>query len=393
MRTDGNCCMIQLTNDFGQKISICASAADQNLNFAQPPTTIQCWVPQACVGMQAECLRFGAMVPDAGPNVGVVGIGSYLPPRRVTNEDIERCVNTTAQWIVSRTGIKERRYVSPDTCTSDLAAWAAADAIDDAKLGPSDIGLTVLGTSTPDWILPATSCHVQTKLGLPAAPAFDVSAVCSGFIYSLAVAHSMFNLCCPNSHALVIGADTFSKLLDFEDRTSSVFFGDGAGAVVLGKVPAGYGILATELMASGALHDIIKVPAGGLHLPASTDTLSGRQHYFRMDGKAVWKYVTTTIPKLVPAVLAKAKLEAADIDLFIFHQANRVMVDYCATQLGIDTARLHYTVEKYGNTAAASIPVTLHDAIQQGRVQRGSHLVLVTVGGGMTAAATVMRWY
>ncbi|KAL0054210.1 hypothetical protein WJX82_005520 [Trebouxia sp. C0006] len=146
-------------------------------------------------------------------------------------------------------------------------------------------------------------------------------------------------------------------------------------------------------MASGALHDIIKVPAGGLHLPASTDTLSGRQHYFRMDGKAVWKYVTTTVPKLVPAVLAKAKLEAADIDLFIFHQANRVMVDYCATQLGIDTARLHYTVEKYGNTAAASIPVTLHDAIQQGRVQRGSHLVLVTVGGGMTAAATVMRWY
>ena len=234
---------------------------------------------------------------------------------------------------------------------------------------------------------------MQDKLGLPPAPAFDVSAVCSGFIYSLTVAHSMFNLCCGNGKALVIGADTFSKLLDFEDRTSSVFFGDAAGAVILGRVPADYGILASELMASGELHDIIKVPAGGLHLPASQDTLSGRQHYFRMDGKAVWKYVTTTIPQLVPAVLAKANLQASDIDLFIFHQANRVMVDYCATQLGIDTGKLHYTVEKYGNTAAASIPVTLHDAVMQGRIQRGSLLVLVTVGGGMTAAATVMRWY
>ena len=326
-------------------------------------------------------------------NVGIVGIGSYLPSRRVTNEDIERTVNTTAQWIVSRTGIKERRYVGPDTCTSDLAAWAAASAIDDAKLSVSDIGLTVLGTSTPDWILPSTACHVQQKLGLPSAPAFDVSAVCSGFVYALTVAQNMFNLCCPNSHALVIGADTFSKLLDFEDRTSSVFFGDGAGAVVLGRVPADYGILASELMASGELHDIIKVPAGGLHLPASQDTLQDRQHYFRMDGRAVWNYVTTTIPKLVPSVLAKAKLELADIDLFIFHQANRVMVDYCATQLGIDTSRVHYTVEKYGNTAAASIPVTLHDAYLANRIQRGTRLLLVTVGGGMTAAATVVRWF
>lgn len=251
----------------------------------------------------------------------------------------------------------------------------------------------MLGTSTPDWILPSTACHVQQKLGLPAAPAFDVSAVCSGFIYSLTVAHNMFKLCCPNSYALVIGADTFSKLLDFEDRTSSVFFGDGAGAVVLGKVPAGYGILASELMASGELHDIIKVPAGGLHMPASTDTLQDRSHYFRMDGRAVWNYVTTTIPKLVPSVLAKADLKLDDIDLFIFHQANRVMIDYCGKQLGIDSSKVHFTVDKYGNTAAASIPVTLHDAYLQDRIQLGSRICLVTVGGGMTAAATVLRWY
>lgn len=203
----------------------------------------------------------------------------------------------------------------------------------------------------------------------------------------------MFKLCCPNSYALVVGADTFSKLLDFEDRTSSVFFGDGAGAVVLGKVPAGYGILASELMASGELHDIIKVPAGGLHMPASTDTLQDRQHYFRMDGRAVWTYVTTTIPKLVPSVLAKAGLKLDDIDLFVFHQANRIMVDHCASKLGVDSSKLHYTVEKYGNTAAASIPVTLHDAYLQNKIQRGSRLCLVTVGGGMTAAATVLRWY
>lgn len=301
------------------------------------------------------------------------------------------CFNSA---LTCRTGIKERRYVGPDTCTSDLAAWAAADAIDNAKLSVSDIGLTVLGTSTPDWILPSTACHVQQKLGLPAAPAFDVSAVCSGFIYSLTVAQNMFKLCCPNSYALVVGADTFSKLLDFEDRTSSVFFGDGAGAVVLGQVPAGYGILAAELTASGDLHDIIKVPAGGLHMPSSSDTLQDRQHYFRMDGRAVWNYVTTTIPKLVPSVLAKADLKLQDIDLFIFHQANRVMIEHCAKQLtGLDSSKVHYTVEKYGNTAAASIPVTLHDAYLQNKIQRGSRICLVTVGGGMTAAATVLRWY
>lgn len=172
-------------------------------------------------------------------DVGIVGIGSHLPSRRVTNAEIETFVKTTADWISSRTGIHERRYASADTCTSDLATQAARDALSDAQLTATDIGLTVLGTSTPDWILPSTACHVQQKLGLLPGPAFDVSAVCSGFMYALTIAHSLFNLCCTNSHALVIGAETFSKLLDFQDRTSSVFFGDGAGAVVLRRVPAG----------------------------------------------------------------------------------------------------------------------------------------------------------
>lgn len=328
-----------------------------------------------------------------GSGIGIVGIGSYLPPRRVTNTEIETFVSTTADWISSRTGIQERRYASADTCTSDLAANAASGALRDANLSPKDVGLTVLGTSTPDWILPSTACHVQQKLGLPAAPAFDVSAVCSGFIYAMTVAHSLFNLCCQTSHALVIGAETFSKLLDFQDRTSSVFFGDGAGAVVLGRVPAGYGILASEMTASGELHDIIKVPAGGSHLPASEDTLREHLHCFRMNGRAVWEYVTTIIPKILPSVLHKAGLDLADIDLFIFHQANYIMVSHCAKQLGINADRIHYTVNKYGNTTAASIPITLHDAVQRGKLRRGSQVVLVTVGGGMTAAASVMRWY
>ena len=330
-----------------------------------------------------------------GSGIGIIGIGSHLPPRRVNNAEIETFVNTTADWIATRTGIQERRYASADTCTSDLATQAARGALNHANLSPADVGLTVLGTSTPDWILPSTACHVQQKLGLPAAPAFDVSAVCSGFIYALTVAHSLFNLCCSStcSYALVIGAETFSKLLDFQDRTSSVFFGDGAGAVILGRVPAGYGILASELTANGELHDNIKVPAGGSHLPASEDTVREHLHCFRMNGRAVWEYVTTIIPKLLPSVLQKAGLDLADIDLFVFHQANYIMVSHCAKQLGIDAARIHYTVDKYGNTAAASIPITLHDALQQGKLYRGCRLMLVTVGGGMTAAATVLRWY
>ena len=328
-----------------------------------------------------------------GHGVGIVGIGSHLPSRRVSNAEIETLVKTTADWIASRTGIQERRYASADTCTSDLATQAARVALSDAQLTATDIGLTVLGTSTPDWILPSTACHVQQKLGLPPGPAFDVSAVCSGFIYALTVAHSLFNLCCATSHALVIGAETFSKLLDFQDRTSSVFFGDGAGAVVLGRVPAGYGILASELTANGELHDNVKVPAGGSHLPASEDTLRERLHCFRMNGRAVWDYVTSIIPKLLPSVLQKAGLDLEDVDLFIFHQANYIMVSHCAKQLGIDAARIHYTVDKYGNTAAASIPITLHDAWKQGKLHRGCQVMLVTVGGGMTAAASVIRWY
>ncbi|KAL3132008.1 hypothetical protein ABBQ32_008628 [Trebouxia sp. C0010 RCD-2024] len=325
--------------------------------------------------------------------IGIVGIGSYLPSRCVTNQEIETFVDTTADWIASRTGIQERRYASAGTCTSDLATKAAVSALGSANLSANDVGLTVLGTSTPDWTLPSTACHVQQKLGVPSGPAFDVSAVCSGFIYAMTVAHSLFNLCCSSSYALVIGAETFSKLLDFQDRTSSVFFGDGAGAVVLGSVPAGYGILASELTANGDLHDNIKVPAGGSHLPASEDTLRKRLHCFRMDGRAVWDYVTSIIPQIVPSVLQKAGLDLPDIDLFIFHQANYIMVNHCAKQLGIDAARVHYTVEKYGNTAAASIPITLHDALQQGKLHRGSVVMLVTVGGGMTAAASIMRWY
>lgn len=209
----------------------------------------------------------------------------------------------------------------------------------------------------------------------------------------MTVAHSLFNVCCSSSQALVIGAETFSKLLDFKDRTSSVFFGDGAGAVVLGRVPAGYGILASELTANGDLHDNIKVPAGGSHLPASEETVREHLHCFRMDGRAVWDYVTAIIPVILTSVLQKAGLVLDNIDLIIFHQANYVMVNHCAKQLAIDASRVHYTVNKYGNTAAASIPITLHDALQEGKLVRGSLVMLVTVGGGMTAAASVMRWY
>lgn len=328
------------------------------------------------------------------PGIGIVGTGVFLPPRRVTNEDIARRVDTSPEWIVSRTGIRERRHVDPETTTSELAALAAAAALENAQVPRDTVGMTVVATSSPDWIQPSTACAVHDRLGIRMAPAFDVQAVCSGFLYGLTVASSML-ASTPGQYgsALVIGAETFSKLLDFQDRTTCAFFGDGAGAAVLAPVPPGYGILATHLVAEGHLHDIVKVPAGGSRLAASAKTVEQRQHFFRMNGRGVWNFVTSITPELLKNVLTKAGISVDDIDLFVFHQANRVMIEHCLRELGVDPARAHFTIENYGNTAAASVPITLHDAVVQGRLKRGQLVLLAAMGGGMTAGAAILRWY
>ena len=324
--------------------------------------------------------------------IGIVGTGAYLPPGTVTNAQMAEVIDTSNEWIVDHTGICQRRFVEEGVATSDLATSAAAAAMKSAGISPEEIGLIVLATSSPDWIQPATACAVQHNLGLTRAAAFDISAVCCGFVYGLTVGSAMLSSRPAYRHVLVIGAEAYSKFLDWRDRQSCVFFGDGAGAVVLREVPAEHGILSTRLLADGAGTDIVGIPAGGSRLPASLETVGQRQHYFRMQGRRVWQYALHAFPLVIREAVSEAGLELQDVDLFIFHQSNAVMIDAVMRSMGVDREQTFLTVHKYGNTAAASIPITLHEAVEQGRIRPGQIVVLAAVGGGMTAGATVMRW-
>jgi len=325
--------------------------------------------------------------------IGIVGTGRCLPPRVVDNHEISRFVDTSDEWIVSRTGIRARRFADRAVTSSDLGAEAACAALASAGLRAEHVDAIIVATSSPDWIQPATACAVQRKVGARSAAAFDVGAVCAGFVYGLAVGCGLMTAFSDLRNVLVVGAETYSKLLDFQDRTSSVFFGDGAGAVVLGRVPQDYGILGVKLIADGRLTDVVMVPAGGGALPATEDTVRRRQHSFRMDGGRVWEYVTRELPRVVREALSTAGLDVDDVDVFVFHQANARLLEACMTGLGADAGRMVCTVEEFGNTAAASVPITLHAAALGGRLTRGSTVVLGAVGGGMTAGAAVLRWY
>lgn len=327
-------------------------------------------------------------------SVGIVGTGSFVPPRAVANDELARIVpGTSHDWIVSHTGIRARRFAEPGVMASDLAAHAARAALADADVADRQIGLIVLATSSPDWIQPPTACAVQQKLGLHGVPAFDIGAVCSGWVYGLVVGSAMLGAASGMDAVLVLAGEVYSRVLDWQDRRSSVFFGDGAGAAVLRRVPSDYGVLGWQLLADGDLLDAVGIPAGGARLPASIDTVLHRQHAFRMDGRRVWQFATSALPVVVNRALADACVTVDDVQLFIFHQANARIIDECLRVLKVGRDRTFTTVERYGNTAAASAPITLHEAREAGRVRRDDLVVLVAVGGGMTAGACVMRWY
>lgn len=335
-------------------------------------------------GSRPACLR---------PAIGLAGIGSFIPSRRVNNAELAQCVDTSDEWIVQHTGIHERRYAAQGVSTSDLAVEAARVALHYANMDIEEVGMLILATSSPNWIHPATACAVQEQLGIAHIPAFDVSAACSGFLYALSIGENILQATPDYGAILVIGAETNSRFLNFEDRTTCIYLGDGAGAAVLREVPQSYGILSTHLRAEGHLHDLVKIPAGGSHLVASLETIQQQQHYMRMDGRQVWQFVMQVVPEMIEAALAKASLTLAEIDHFIFHQANRVMIEACMRKLGIDVARAHFTVERYGNTASASIPITLHEVVEKGCIQHGDRVLCVAIGGGMTAASAIIRWY
>ena len=318
----------------------------------------------------------------------ITGTGSYLPPRRLTNDDLaaelaQRGIETSDQWIVERTGIRARHFAAPDVTSSDLALEASRQALDAAGCAPQDIDLIIVATSTPDMVFPSAACILQNKLGANGCPAFDVQAVCSGFVYALTVADAMIRAGSA-SRALVVGAEVFSRILDFNDRTTCVLFGDGAGAVVL-EASDEPGILASDLHADGKHVDILCVPG----------TLSGGKvlgdPLLKMDGQAVFKLAIGVLEKAARATLDKAGLTDADIDWLIPHQANLRIMQGTAKKLKLPLERLVVTVDQHGNTSAASIPLALDQAVRSGQVKKGQHVLLEGVGGGFTWGAVLLK--
>lgn len=321
--------------------------------------------------------------------IGVLGLGAYVPERVLTNHDLEKMIGTSDEWITTRTGIKERRIASEGEASSDLGAKAALKALEDAKVDPAEIDAIVVATLSPDHIFPATACIIQEKIGAVKAAAFDLSAGCSGFVYALAVAYGLVQT--GLEKVLVIGAETISRFVNWQDRSTCVLFGDGAGAVVLGRVERG-GILGFDLGADGSGHSILNIPVGGSREPITPENLAQNRHYLYMVGSEVFRFAVRTVPRTSRKALKKAGLEVGDVDWLIPHQANTRIIDAAVNLMGIESEKVVVNLDKYGNTSAASIPIAWAEAAEDGRIKRGDKLLLVGFGAGLTWASMVLEY-
>jgi len=324
--------------------------------------------------------------------VQISALATYVPPRLLTNADLERMVETTDEWILQRTGIRERHVVDPGVATSDLAKEAALAAIARAGLTPEDIDFIVVGTTTPDTIFPSTACLLQHKIGATHAWGFDLGAACSGFTYALTTATHMI-AAGTHQNALVVGADVMSSIIDYQDRATCVLFGDGAGAVVLGPASDGsLGIIDFEHEIDGSGGPALCMPAGGSLRPASHETVDQRLHYVKQDGQAVFKFAVRKTEEICRRLLARNGIDPSQIDLFVSHQANRRIITSAAEKLGLPGERVVINIERFGNTTAATIPLALNDAISEGRLQKGDLVLVASVGAGFTVGAVLLRW-
>jgi 3-oxoacyl-(acyl-carrier-protein) synthase III len=325
--------------------------------------------------------------------VGVLGLGSYVPSRRVTNDEISRWSGVTPQWVADRTGIHERRYAAKGEATSDMAAAAVRDLLIRAEVDAEQVAVLTVATATPDQPQPATAVHVQRKAGLPVCPAFDVSAVCSGFVYGLVVTAGMMAMDEAAGYGVCVGADSFSQIMDRSDPRTVALFGDGAGSVLLGPVPDGFGVVGHALLADGRSAGDVEVPAGGSALPTTRATLERGEHHFRMQGRDVKDFAAAHVPKVCDEALDRAGVAMDDVDRVIFHQGNVRLVESLAARMGVREDQMFLTAGTLGNTAAASVPLTLAQSNAERPLQRGDLVLLAAVGGGMTAGAIVVRWY
>jgi 3-oxoacyl-[acyl-carrier-protein] synthase-3 len=325
-------------------------------------------------------------------NIGIIGTGSYLPELVWTNADlVARGVETTDEWVFERTGIRQRHIAAEDEATSDLAVQAALRALEVANVSADEIDLIVLATSSPDIIQPSTAAIVQGKLGAVNAAAFDVGAVCAGFVYAMVTAMGMMRGFAHYKKVLVIGAETYSRILDWNDRATCVFFGDGAGAVVLAETKAP-GYISHFIMNDGTGAEVIKFPAGGSRLPASAQTLSDGLHAFQMDGRKVWDFAIEAFPDAVRKSCEFAGCHLQDIDMLISHQANINIIQKGMDALGLPMEKTHVTIRDTANTSGASIPIALDSAVKAGKLKKNDLLALVGFGGGLSWGSVLLKW-
>jgi 3-oxoacyl-[acyl-carrier-protein] synthase-3 len=324
-------------------------------------------------------------------NSGILGTGHSYPEGILTNADLERIVDTSDEWITSRTGIKQRRKAGPDEYTSQFAVRAARQAIERAGIEPADVDLILCATVTPDQILPSTGCLIQAELGSHKAAAMDVVAACSGFLYGLTLADAMIRGG-QSKYALVIGAEILTRYVDYTDRSTCVLFGDGAGAAVLGAVEGDRGILASRIRSDGRYEEQLFAPGGGTKGGFTAETIARGDHFFKMRGNELFKVAVRSMTDISREVLEDAGLTTTDVKLFIPHQANQRITDAVASKLDVDTAMVYSNIAMHGNTSSASIPIGLDECVESGKIQKGDVVLLASFGGGVTWGGVVMRW-
>jgi 3-oxoacyl-[acyl-carrier-protein] synthase III len=326
---------------------------------------------------------------NGGP-VSITGLGTHVPERVVTNEDLSKLVDTSDEWIITRTGIRERRFAGDDEALSDVALPAAWAALEQAGLTPRDIDLLIVATVTADMQFPSTGAILADLLGADDAAAYDLAAGCTGFVYGIAQAYGMVESGL-SRRSLVVGADVLSKLMNFADRSTCVLFGDGAGAVVVERATE-EGFLGFELGADGAGGKDLTLPAGGSRMPTTAKTVASGAHYVHMNGREVFKFATRVLVSSAHAVLEQCNLSIEDVDVYVPHQANVRIIDHAVAKLGIPKEKVIVNVDRYGNTSSASIPLALADAIASGRLKQGDTLLMTGMGAGLTWGSAVMRW-
>jgi len=324
-------------------------------------------------------------------SIGIKGMGYYVPENVFTNFDFEKIIDTSDEWIRTRTGIIERRFASKDQATSDLATEASLKAIKNAKINKEDVDMIILATTTADYIAQGAACIVQNKLGLKKIPCFDLNAACTGFIYGLEVAYSLVKSGL-YKNILVIGAETLSRIVDMQNRNTCVLFGDGAAAAIVGEVEKGYGFLGFSIGAEGEDNMILKVPAGGSKKPNNEETIKNRENFVIMKGQDVFKFAVSTLPKVTSDALEKAKLKVNDLSMVFPHQANLRIIESAAKRMKFPLEKFYMNLSRYGNTSSASVGIALGEAVEKGLVKKGDNIALTGFGGGLTYGSAIIKW-